>query len=136
MKITKNMLKKLIKEEYDAVMEQEDDQDYERTPDFRDWSKEAEREGAPAQAKKMAALNNPEYGPQLHDLHQSLRGVVPGVTVPQLGQLLISLGNNYEAFATLMDVITDKAQGLDPDVVKNFLIDTGQSYQPGGEYLV
>ena len=126
MKITKNTLKQLIKEELESIAE----------ADFRDWAKEAEREGAPAIAKKMAALNNPEYGRQLHDLHTAIRGAGVGGTVPELGQVLISLGNNYEKFATLISVIADHAEGLDPDVVKNFLIDTGQSYQPGGEYLV
>ena len=126
MKITKKTLKKLIKEELESIME----------GDFRDWAKEAEREGAPAMAKKMAALNHPEYGRQLHDLHTAIRGAGFGGTVPELGQVLIALGNNYEKFATLFDVIATHAEGLDPNVVKNFLIDTGQSYQPGGEYLV
>ena len=126
MKITKEELKKLIKEELESIAE----------GDFRDWAKEAEREGAPAIAKKMAALNHPEYGRQLHDLHTAIRGAGVGGTVPELGQALISLGNNYEKFATLINVIADHADGLDPDVLKNFLIATGQSYQPGGEYLV
>ena len=126
MKITKNTLKKLIKEELESIAEDV----------LLDWAAEAEREGAPAQAKKMAARNHPEYGRQLHDLHSAIRGAGVGGTVPELGQVLISLGNNYEKFAALINIIADHAEGLDPDVVKNFLIDTGQSYQPGGEYLV
>ena len=105
MRITKNTLKRIIKEEMAAIMAEEEqdldvpDYGLEPTSDFRDYSKEAEREGAPAMAKPLAALNNPEYREHLLPLEKA---------------------------------IMTAAASLDKEVVKNFLIDYGQAIDAPG----
>ena len=96
MKITKNTLKQLIKEEYDAVMA-EDDYEMERTPDFRDWSKEAEREGAPAMAKPLAALNNPEYREHLLPLEKAIMTAAASLDKEVVKNFLIDYGQAIDA---------------------------------------
>jgi len=148
MKITKNTLNKIIKEELKFTLSE-----------FGEYPRVKDPEKQLPVDRVYATLNNPEYSREqkniFHNIMNGIRGsgIQPGGTVGDLGKLIVAVGNNYEDVAsgrpvsedeeenTMLKQVYDAVQDaggamLDQEVLKNFLIDVGQYYQPGGSYMV
>tara|TARA_Y100001973_G_scaffold99802_1_gene159627 strand:- start:89 stop:535 length:447 start_codon:yes stop_codon:yes gene_type:complete len=147
-KITKSTLKRIIKEEIAATLAE-----FDEYPRVKDPEKQLPVD------RVYATLNNPEYSREQKDVFHGIMngirgaGIQPGGTVGDLGKLLVAVGSNYEDVAAgrpvtedeeedlmlkqIYDVVQDAGGAtLDQEVLKNFLIDVGQYYQPGGSYMV